>query len=81
MMNMKKEWTREELAEFDGKKIDRALVAVNGKVYDVSANWAWRRGNHMMVHKAGTDLTKELCRSDHGEAVLAKMKCVGTLKD
>lgn len=80
-MNLKKEYTREELAEFNGKDIDRALVAINGKVYDLTGNWAWRNGNHMMVHKAGTDLTNEIGRSDHGEAVLAKLKCVGTLKD
>lgn len=74
-----KEFTVEELAQFDGKDGRKAYVAVDGKVYDVTGNSHWTNGEHHGT-LAGRDLTKAIEASPHGLSVLAKLEQVGTLK-
>jgi predicted heme/steroid binding protein len=73
-----KEFTLEELAQYDGKN-GKAYVAYQGKVYDVSSSSLWKNGVHH-GHSAGKDLTNEMSNSPHGSRVLNDFLVVGTLK-
>jgi cytochrome b involved in lipid metabolism len=44
-----REFTLEELAQFNGKDGNPAYVAVNGKVYDVTDVPAWRGGENTRI--------------------------------
>ncbi|WP_406676792.1 cytochrome b5 domain-containing protein [Neomoorella carbonis] len=81
-----KEFTLEELAQYDGSNGKPAYVAVNGLVYDVTNVEGWKEG----VHKpwsdkrvAGRDLTSELAKappSHRQKEFWAKLPVVGRLK-
>jgi len=58
-----KDFTAEELKEFDGREGRAAYVAYEGVVYDVTESAMWGDGDHEGMHQAGGDLT-----SDHDEA-------------
>ena len=73
-----KEFTREELANYDGKN-GKIYIACQGKVYDVSGSDLWKGGSHK-GHHAGQDLTYEISRSPHGTEILKGYPVVGTLK-
>jgi predicted heme/steroid binding protein len=79
-MSEMKEYTKEELAKFDGKNGTKALIAVNGKVYDVTGTDMWEYGEHMSMHSAGQDLTEGFSESPHDDSIFEKIKLVGTLK-
>lgn len=73
------EFDRDSLAKNDGKEGREALVAVDGKVYDVTGNRLWKNGTHMNRHQAGVDLTEAIAASPHGRDVLEKIQAKGTL--
>lgn len=73
-----KEYTLEELAEYNGKN-GKAYVAYQGKVYDVSNSDLWEGGKHK-GHTAGKDLTEELNKSPHRPEIIKGFPVVGTLK-
>ena len=52
-----KEFTLEELKQFDGRDGRPAYVAYDGSVYDVSESSMWDGGDHEGMHEAGADLT------------------------
>jgi predicted heme/steroid binding protein len=54
-----KEFTLEELTEYDGKDGRPAYVVYEGVVYDVSESAMWDEGDHEGQHAAGHDLTAE----------------------
>ena len=70
-------FTREELSRYDGREGRPAYIAFMGLVYDVSASFLWKNGEHQAGHKAGTDLSKALGRAPHGAGILGKFKAVG----
>lgn len=70
-------FNKESLATYDGQNGNRAYVAVNGVVYDVTDVPNWRGGKHQ-GNTAGMDLTSVLGRSPHGEKVLKDLPVVGT---
>jgi predicted heme/steroid binding protein/uncharacterized membrane protein len=72
-----KEFDREGLAKNDGRENRPTFVAVNGKVYDVSASKRWVSGNHMKRHQAGTDLSTDILSAPHGLEVLDRFKSIG----
>jgi len=74
-----KEFTKEELAQYDGKNGKPVHVAYKGNVYDVSASFLWKDGNHQVLHSAGVDLTDALEQAPHGGDVLEKFPVVGIL--
>jgi predicted heme/steroid binding protein len=76
-----REYTMEEVARCTGEDGKPALIACNGKVYDVSESYYWRKGRHQVLHRAGTDLTVELARAPHGAHLLEKVPVVGTLRE
>jgi len=75
----KKEFTAEELSRFDGKEGRPALVAFEGKVYDLSKSKLWKNGEHLKKHWAGTDLTGALKGAPHGPDKLSDMPLLGTI--
>jgi predicted heme/steroid binding protein/uncharacterized membrane protein len=79
-MNKMKEFTLEDLSEYNGQDGKPAYVVHNGKVYDVSESKLWKAGLHMRRHKAGTDLTADIQAAPHGNEVLDNYSQVGTLK-
>ena len=76
-----KEYTREELAQCTGEDGKPALIACDGKVYDVSHSYHWRGGRHHVLHRAGADLTAELAGAPHGARLLKRVPVVGTLRE
>lgn len=72
-------FTRQELTKFNGKNGNRAYVAVNGIVYDVTDNAAWSNATHFGL-TAGKDLTQEFASCHAGQQwILQTMKPVGRL--
>ena len=74
------ELTLEELAKFNGKDGQRAFIAVDGIIYDVTDSRAWKDGMHNGF-EAGKDLTEEIkTKSPHGIGKLEGITQVGKLK-
>ena len=75
-----KEFTPEELAEFNGAQGKPVHIAYRGRVYDVSDSGLWAGGEHMAGHFAGADLTREFPDAPHGEEVFERYPQVGVLQ-
>ncbi len=74
-------FTREMLAEFDGRDGRRAYIAFAGKVYDVTDSAMWEGGQHEDEHSAGVDLTAEMDFAPHLPEELDSFPIVGSLAD
>ena len=74
-------FTREELAEYDGKDGRPAYIGCVGRVYDVTGSLMWEGGLHEDEHGAGVDLTNDLDFAPHNDAVLEGFPVVGILGD
>jgi predicted heme/steroid binding protein/uncharacterized membrane protein len=70
----------DELREGTGRDGNPALVAVDGKVYEVTASRRWKNGRHMNSHSAGRDLSAEMETAPHGMEVFDKVELVGELR-
>lgn len=79
-MSSEKQFTIEELKEYNGKNGKPAYIAYKGKVYDVTDDYLWTDGEHQGEHSAGTDLTEKMPLAPHMEDVLDRVKLIGTLK-
>lgn len=75
-----KEFSPQELAEYNGQDGKPAYMAHDGKVYDVSESKLWKGGIHMRRHKAGADLTTDIQAAPHNTEVLDRYPQVGVLK-
>ena len=73
--------TKAELARFDGREGRKAYVAVNGKVFDVTASPYWQDGNHQNAHQAGTDLSADLLKAPHVRSVIERFPVVAVLEE
>jgi predicted heme/steroid binding protein len=71
-----KEFTKAELAKYDGVQNPQKYVAIDGVVYDLTAVPAWGGENHHGNH-AGRDLTEAISHSPHGKAALTDKPVVG----
>lgn len=71
-----KSFTKDQLAQFDGKDGHQAYVAIDNLVYDVSNVDLWKDGRHR-GQLAGKDLTSALKRSPHKDKVLGDLPEVG----
>lgn len=78
--NRQREFTLDELGQYDGTMGKPAYVAVDGIVYDVSNNSKWSKGIHFGL-TAGKDLSSGF-ESCHGaKSILANLPKVGILKE
>ena len=75
-----KVFTLEELKQYNGTK-GVSYVAYNGRVYDVSQSYQWKKGVHQIRHHAGCDLTPALKQSPHHPDLLFKFPVIGKLAD
>lgn len=75
-----KEFTSEELHQFNGKDGKPIYIAFEGKVYDVTHSRLWSKGMHMNRHLPGKDLTGEITAAPHGPEVLERYPQVGFLQ-
>jgi predicted heme/steroid binding protein len=75
-----REFTEEELAQYDGKDGTPAYIAYKRKVYDVTHSFLWQRGRHQVLHQAGADLTDSLSEAPHGDDLLERIPIIGTLR-
>jgi predicted heme/steroid binding protein len=73
-------FTKEELKKYNGSN-GLAYIACNGKVYDVSQSFHWKKGVHHVAHYAGHDLTEALKQAPHGADILDRLSIVGDLID
>lgn len=73
-------FTVEELKKYDGTS-GTAYVAYNGRIYDVSQSYQWKKGVHQIRHHAGRDLTRALKQAPHTPDLLFKFPVVGRLAD
>ena len=77
-----REFTLEELAQYDGLEGRDAYVAVDGYVYDVTDSARWNDGNHQGQVQAGQDLTDVIDNeSPHGRSTLDRVPKIGILVD
>jgi predicted heme/steroid binding protein len=73
------ELTIEELSQFNGQGGNKAYVAVDGVIYDVTDVPQWRGGSHN-GNAAGQDISDQIANlSPHGKRVLNNLKIVGNL--
>jgi predicted heme/steroid binding protein len=76
-----KVFTKEMVAQYNGKNGNPAYVLYKGKVYDVSASFLWKDGTHQVLHSAGVDLTNALEQAPHGGDVVEKFPVVGIIQN
>lgn len=81
-MDRMREFTLQELAEFDGQDGKPVYVAFGGTVYDVSESGLWNKCSHFNRHLPGNDLTEQMGSAPHGGDVFDRpgIKAVGILK-
>ena len=79
-LSSEKQFTIQELKEYNGKNGKPAYIAYKGKIYDVTDDYLWTDGEHQGEHSAGTDLTEKMPLAPHMEDVLDRVKLIGTLK-
>jgi predicted heme/steroid binding protein len=73
--------TLEQLAQYDGKNGNKAYIAVEGKIYDVTNVTQWKGGEHN-GYTAGKDLTEEIKSvSPHGLTPIKGLTPIGVLID
>ncbi len=73
-----KQFTKSELAEFNGQNGKPCYIAYKGKVYEVTDNANFSDGDHYS-HSTGEDLTASLEEAPHGEEVFESLTIVGEL--
>ena len=71
--------TPDDLLLFSGQEKRKALVAVNGKIYNVTGRNLWRKGIHPGGHHAGHDLTNAFSGAPHGKEVFERVVPVGRM--
>lgn len=74
------EFTLEELSKYDGSSGNKAYVAVDGVVYDVTYNAAWAAGTHFGL-KAGRDFSKEIASCHDKEKIIKGLIPIGVLRN
>jgi len=77
--NGTREFTIEELQQYDGTNGKPAYIAVDGVVYDVSNEARWAGGRHFGV-KAGTDGSTNYMQCHGKSGAVNKLKKVGVVK-
>ena len=80
MTRKHREFTLEELKEYDGQDGRPAYIALGERVIDVTESKRWPKGEHMKRHHAGNDLTNDIAAAPHDSDLLDRFPMVGLLK-
>lgn len=72
-------FTLDELSKYNGENGNKAYIAYEGLVYDVTDVPKWKNGKHN-GQKAGTDLTEVLSKAPHGNSTLEDLTIVGKMQ-
>ncbi|MCZ2357099.1 MAG: cytochrome b5 [Bacteroidia bacterium] len=72
------EFSKRQLAFYNGNEKEQIWVAYHGIIYDVTESRLFRGGKHY-EHWAGQDLTHELKLAPHNDTVFRRFKVVGKL--
>jgi predicted heme/steroid binding protein len=73
-----KSFSKEELAQYNGKDGNPAYIAVDGTVYDVTDVPQWKDGMHADEYEAGKDVTQELnTQAPHSASKMDGVPIVG----
>ena len=73
-------FTLEQLAQFDGQNGNKAYIAVDGVVYDVTDVAVWDHKQHAGKFTAGQDYSAELkSQAPHSASMLSQAKRIGVL--
>lgn len=75
------QFTKKDLALYDGKDGAPAYIAYASRVYDASNSFLWQKGRHQARHSAGQDFTDALDGAPHGPDLLERLPIVGVLID
>lgn len=75
-----REFTMEELSQYDGRNGNPAYASIEGIVYDMSNEPAWSRGMHFEM-AAGKDLTKEFSSYNGMIKILDNAPRVGVIRN
>lgn len=78
LKRMNTEFTLEELIKYNGSNGQKAYIAVDGVVYDISDTAVWAGGTHF-GYEAGKDLTSEF-NASHNKDILSDIPKVGYLR-
>lgn len=78
---MKKEFTKAELATFDGQDGRPAYISFNKTVYDMGGLAHWKNGQHYRGAKAGIEVDQIIKKAPHGPEMLMYAKEIGKLID
>ncbi len=70
---------QDELQKFDGAEGNKAFVAFEGRIYDVTDSRLWKNGKHFKSHQAGHDLTAAMKAAPHGPEVFDKFTAVAEI--
>jgi predicted heme/steroid binding protein/uncharacterized membrane protein len=76
-----KRFTIQQLQDHERNGGRPVLIAVGGKVYDVSSSQRWTAGVHMKRHHAWADLTNDIKAAPHGMDVLDRFPLIGTVEE
>lgn len=68
-----------ELIQFNGKDGEKAFVAIDGSVYEVTGDRKWLDGNHEDGMSAGRDLSEFISGAPHGYDILKQFTIVGKI--
>lgn len=74
------EMTLDDLSKYNGKNGEKAYIAVDGVIYDVTEVPPWAGGIHQGKYQAGIDASDLITKSPHGKKVLEKLTVVGKIK-
>ena len=74
-----REFTKKELARYNGQHGSPIFTAYQGQVYDVSTSFLGKNVQHQVLHSAGIDLTDGFGQAPHGADVLVRFPVVGRL--
>ncbi len=74
-------FTPAELASYDGQNGNKAYIAVDGVVYDVTALSQWGSALHAGKFAPGKDYSAEIKSAPHPVSYLLRAVRVGTLSD
>ena len=80
-MEYEKSFSKVTLSRFNGEKGNPIYFAYDGKVYDATDSFLWKKGRHQAMHSAGKDLTGYLKDAPHGKTLLERLPVIGYFID